>query len=69
MVGDGDDEADGKSSLAPMASPRSTTLAVVPQTAASATDRVQSSNGIPYYHWFSSIGWVLGGTLYSWFWT
>lgn len=46
MVGEGGEDADGKSSLAPMMSPRSVTPgATAPQTAASAADRVQSSNG------------------------
>ena len=46
MAGDGEDDADGKSSLAPMISPRSATPAAAPQTAASATERVQSSIGV-----------------------
>ena len=50
MAGDGEDDADGKSSLAPMISPRSATPAAAPQTAASATERVQSSIGV-YLHY------------------
>lgn len=51
-VGDGDD--DGKSSMAPMMTPRSVTpantaQAAVPQTAASNAERIQSSIGEHFY--------------------